>query len=92
MKTERPGVDVAGVAVGRMVTQFKPGAAVFGGGKGGIAEYACAREAKLAPKPDSVSFKQAAAGLLSVPWVSIIHSKMSGSSGSTLEDYFSTSK
>jgi NADPH:quinone reductase-like Zn-dependent oxidoreductase len=35
MKTERPGVDVAGeiVAVGRSVTQFKPGDAVFGGGK-----------------------------------------------------------
>jgi NADPH:quinone reductase-like Zn-dependent oxidoreductase len=63
MKSERPGVDVAGevVAVGRSVTQFKPGDAVFGGGKGAFAEYACAREGKLAPKPDSVSFEQAAA-------------------------------
>jgi NADPH:quinone reductase-like Zn-dependent oxidoreductase len=62
-KTERPGVDLAGeiVAVGRRVTQFKPGDAVFGGGKGAFAEYACAREAKLAPKPKSVSFEQAAA-------------------------------
>jgi NADPH:quinone reductase-like Zn-dependent oxidoreductase len=63
MKTERPGVDVAGeiVAVGKNVTQFKPGDAVFGGGKGTFAEYACARESKLAPKPESVSFEQAAA-------------------------------
>ena len=63
MKTERPGVDVAGeiVAVGRTVTQFKPGDAVFGGGKGAFAEYSCAPEAKLAPKPEAVSFEQAAA-------------------------------
>jgi NADPH:quinone reductase-like Zn-dependent oxidoreductase len=62
MKTERPGVDVAGeiVAVGKHVTQFKPGDAVFGGGKGAFAEYACARESKLAPKPEDVSFEQAA--------------------------------
>ncbi len=63
MKAERPGVDVAGeiIAVGRTVAQFKPGEAVFGAGKGAFAEYACAREAKLAPKPESVSFEQAAA-------------------------------
>jgi NADPH:quinone reductase-like Zn-dependent oxidoreductase len=63
MKTERPGVDLAGdiVAVGRTVTQFKPGDAVFGGGKGAFAEYACAREAKLALKPNGVSWEQAAA-------------------------------
>jgi NADPH:quinone reductase-like Zn-dependent oxidoreductase len=63
IKTERPGVDVAGeiVAVGRKVTQFKPGDAVFGGGKGAFAEYACAREARLATKPDSLSFERAAA-------------------------------
>jgi NADPH:quinone reductase-like Zn-dependent oxidoreductase len=63
LKNERPGVDVAGeiVAVGSTVTQFKPGDAVFGGGKGAFAEYACAREAKLALKPDSVTFEQAAA-------------------------------
>jgi NADPH:quinone reductase-like Zn-dependent oxidoreductase len=63
MKTERPGVDVAGeiVAVGKEVTQFKPGDAVFGGAKGAFAEYACASESKLAPKPAGVSFEQAAA-------------------------------
>jgi NADPH:quinone reductase-like Zn-dependent oxidoreductase len=62
MKTERPGVDVAGeiVAVGKHVTQFKPGDTVFGGGKGAFAEYACARESKLAAKPEGVSFEQAA--------------------------------
>ncbi|HEX6504137.1 MAG TPA: NAD(P)-dependent alcohol dehydrogenase [Terriglobales bacterium] len=63
MKTERPGVDVAGeiIAVGKHVRQFKPGDAVFGGGKGSFAEYVCARESKLASKPESVSFEQAAA-------------------------------
>jgi NADPH:quinone reductase-like Zn-dependent oxidoreductase len=63
MKTERPGVDVAGevVAVGKTVTQFKPGDAVFGGGRSTFAEYACARESKVALKPRGVSFEQAAA-------------------------------
>lgn len=63
MKTERPGVDVAGevVAVGGKVTQFKPGDAVFGCAKGAFAEYARAPQAKLALKPESVSFEQAAA-------------------------------
>ena len=62
MKAERPGVDLAGeiVSVGKNVTQFKPGDAVFGGGKGAFAEYACALESKLAPKPEGVSFEQAA--------------------------------
>lgn len=62
MKTERPGVDVAGevIAVGRIVAQFRAGDAVFGAGKGAFAEYVCASEAKLAPKPESVSFEQAA--------------------------------
>lgn len=63
LKVKRPGVDVAGVvvAVGALVTQFKPDDAVFGAGKGAFAEYARARESRLAPKPDSVSFEQAAA-------------------------------
>ena len=42
------------------MTHFKPGHAVFGAGKGAFAEYACAREARLAPKPASVTFEQAA--------------------------------
>jgi len=63
MKSQRPGVDVAGhvTAVGRRVTQFKPGDAVFGTCKGAFAEYVCAPEAKLILKPGSVSFDQAAA-------------------------------
>jgi NADPH:quinone reductase-like Zn-dependent oxidoreductase len=44
-----------------MVAQLRPGDAVFGAGKGTFAEYVCASETKLAPKPESVSFEQAAA-------------------------------
>jgi NADPH:quinone reductase-like Zn-dependent oxidoreductase len=63
MKSQRPGVDVAGqiVAVGERVTQFKPGEAVLGLCKGAFAEYACAPEDRLVPKPESMSFDQAAA-------------------------------
>lgn len=63
LKIRRPGVDVAGqvVAVGKTVTQFKLGDAVFGAGKGAFAEYACARETKLALKPENLSFEQSAA-------------------------------
>ncbi|MFZ0860107.1 MAG: NAD(P)-dependent alcohol dehydrogenase [Candidatus Sulfotelmatobacter sp.] len=62
IKAQRPGVDVAGeiVATGKNVTQFKPGDAVFGAGRGAFAEYACARESKMARKPEGVSFEQAA--------------------------------
>jgi len=58
----RPGRDVAGEveAVGRHVTQFKPGDAVFGSCLGAFAEYACASESKLVAKPDNVTFEQAA--------------------------------
>ncbi len=58
-----PGHDVAGEveAVGGNVTRFKPGDAVFGTCVGAFAEYACASESKLAIKPASVSFEQAAA-------------------------------
>lgn len=61
-KPTRPGVDLAGVveAVGKNVTRFKPGDPVFGNGRGAFAEYACAPESRLALKPASVSFEQAA--------------------------------
>jgi NADPH:quinone reductase-like Zn-dependent oxidoreductase len=57
------GSDVAGVveAVGEDVSRFRPGAEVFGIGEGSFAEYARAREDKLAPKPENLSFEQAAA-------------------------------
>ena len=61
-KITRPGRDVAGQveAVGRNVTQFKPGDEVFGACTGAFAEYACARESALATKPSNVSFERAA--------------------------------
>ncbi len=56
------GSDVAGVveAVGKNVSRFQPGDEVFGIGKGSYAEYVCAREDKLAPKPANLTFEQAA--------------------------------
>jgi NADPH:quinone reductase-like Zn-dependent oxidoreductase len=56
------GSDMAGVveAVGKNVTRFQPGDEVFGIGKGSYAEYVCAREDKLAPKPANLTFEQAA--------------------------------
>jgi len=61
-KTTRPGVDVAGQveAVGRNVTQLKPGDEVFGGCRGALAEYACTSESALVTKPNNVTFEQAA--------------------------------
>jgi NADPH:quinone reductase-like Zn-dependent oxidoreductase len=62
-KITRPGVDLAGQveAVGRNVTQFKPGDEVFGVCQGAFAEYVCAIEDKLALKPANISFEDAAA-------------------------------
>jgi NADPH:quinone reductase and related Zn-dependent oxidoreductases len=62
LKIGQPGVDVAGEieAVGPNVKTFKPGDRVFGGSKGAFAEYTCARETKVAPIPDNVTFEQAA--------------------------------
>src|ERR687898_2098748 len=56
------GSDMAGVveAVGKDVSRFQPGDEVFGIGKGSYAEYVCAREDKLAPKPANLTFEQAA--------------------------------
>jgi NADPH:quinone reductase-like Zn-dependent oxidoreductase len=58
------GMDLAGrvEAVGNKVTRFRPGDAVFGWtDTGSYAEYTCAPEAHLAPKPANLSFEQAAA-------------------------------
>jgi len=62
-KDPRLGADVAGQveAVGRNAKQFKPGDEVFGVCRGALAEYACASEDKLAPKPANSSFADAAA-------------------------------
>ncbi len=58
-----PGLDVAGtvVAAGADVTRFEAGDEVFGISEGSFAEYACARQDKLARKPANLTFDQAAA-------------------------------
>jgi NADPH:quinone reductase-like Zn-dependent oxidoreductase len=60
-KDTRLGGDVAGLveAVGRNVTQFKPGDEVFGLCNGAFAEY-CLGRSKLALKPATMTFEQAA--------------------------------
>jgi NADPH:quinone reductase-like Zn-dependent oxidoreductase len=80
-----PGTDLAGVvsAVGSAVTRFRPGDEVFGESLrgfswhngGAFAEYVCAPEDGLAPKPAGVTFEQAATvptaghiALLNVPF------------------------
>jgi len=58
------GRDLAGVvrAVGARVTRFGPGDEVYGTCESGsFAEYAAARQERLAAKPASLSFEQAAA-------------------------------
>ena len=62
-KDPRLGVDYAGTveAVGKNVTQFKPGDDVFGGRGGAFAEYVCARaDRSITLKPANVTFEQAA--------------------------------
>src|SRR5436305_914413 len=57
------GVDFAGTveAVGKNVTQFKPGDEVFGGRGGAFAEYVCRRaDGAVALKPANLTFEQAA--------------------------------
>jgi NADPH:quinone reductase-like Zn-dependent oxidoreductase len=61
-KNPHLGSDLAGVveALGKNVSRFQSGDEVFGIGKGSYAEYVCAREDKLAPKPANLTFEQAA--------------------------------
>jgi NADPH:quinone reductase-like Zn-dependent oxidoreductase len=63
-KDTRLGVDFAGSveAVGKNVTEFKPGDEVFGGRGGAFAQYVCPRATRaVALKPPNVSFEDAAA-------------------------------
>jgi NADPH:quinone reductase-like Zn-dependent oxidoreductase len=60
----RLGVDFAGTveAIGKNVTQYKPGDEVFGGADGAFAQYLCRRATgSVAPKPAGLTFEQAAA-------------------------------
>ena len=70
-KNKIPGADMAGIveAAGKNVSRFKPGDEVYGclegcgaGGlaTGAFAEYVCAKETNLAPKPAKLSFEEAA--------------------------------
>jgi NADPH:quinone reductase-like Zn-dependent oxidoreductase len=62
-KDTRLGVDYAGVveAVGKNVTQFKPGDEVFGGKNGALAEYVCVlADRSVVLKPANMTFEQAA--------------------------------
>ena len=62
-KDTRLGVDFAGIveAVGKNVTQFKPGDEVFGGRDGAFAEYVCPRaDRAVTLKPANITFEQAA--------------------------------
>jgi NADPH:quinone reductase-like Zn-dependent oxidoreductase len=57
------GWDLAGQVeqAGRNVKGFKPGDEVFGSCSHTLAEYVCAAEGHLAPKPATLTFEQAAA-------------------------------
>jgi NADPH:quinone reductase-like Zn-dependent oxidoreductase len=82
-----PGTDVAGeiAAVGRNVTRFVAGDAVFGEtvrghqwhNGGAFAEYVAVREQALQPKPGNVSFVQTAAvptsGMIAVQTLGGVH-------------------
>ena len=63
------GIDLAGTvaAIGEGVTEFRPGDEVYGmtggvgGAQGSLAQYAAVDAALLAPKPESLSMREAAA-------------------------------
>jgi NADPH:quinone reductase-like Zn-dependent oxidoreductase len=61
-KDRVPGRDLAGTveALGPGVTTFTVGDEVYGVGRGSFAEHAVAREDKLAVKPATLSFEEAA--------------------------------
>jgi NADPH:quinone reductase-like Zn-dependent oxidoreductase len=61
------GMEAAGIveAVGRNVTSVRPGDEVYGAAEGSLAEYARARADRIAPKPRTLTFEQAAAAPVS---------------------------
>ena len=61
-KDTRLGADFAGIveAIGKEVTDFKPGDEVFGGRSGAFAEYVCVQKA-IAHKPANITYEQAGA-------------------------------
>ena len=61
-KNTRFGTDFAGVvaAVGKDVTDFKPGDEVFGAKNGAVADYICVKpERAVVMKPSNITFEQA---------------------------------
>ncbi|NUK50227.1 NAD(P)-dependent alcohol dehydrogenase [Streptomyces lunaelactis] len=62
-KTKIRGTDFAGQveAVGKDVNRFRPGDEVFGESDGAFAEYVCAPDDVVEPKPANLTFEQAAA-------------------------------
>ena len=62
-KSTAMGRDLAGhvEAVGKNVTEFRPGDEVFGSGVGALAEYVRGMAQNFAPKPAGLTFEQAAA-------------------------------
>src|SRR5438046_263797 len=73
----RFGTDFAGVveAVGKNVTNFKPGGEVFGAKNGAVADYICVKADRvIVKKPGNVTFEQAGtveiAGLTALPGLS----------------------
>ena len=69
-KSALVGADLAGrvEAVGKDVKDLQPGDEVFGVAPGAWAEYAAARESRIAPKPANVSFEDAAAVPIAARW------------------------
>ncbi|AZQ32669.1 NAD(P)-dependent alcohol dehydrogenase [Streptomyces cyaneochromogenes] len=62
-RTRVRGRDFAGrvEAVGSGVTGLEPGDEVYGEADGAFAEYVCARDGEVGPKPANLTFEQAAA-------------------------------
>src|SRR5207302_4672801 len=62
-KLRIPGIAMSGrvAAVGRNITQFKPGDEVFGEVHSAYGEYVCVAADRIGSKPANLTFEQAAA-------------------------------